>query len=152
MFKQTPSPSLGRKSLAAIVLAASLVAAPLPAIASSDVVAGDVAKGENLFKRCASCHKIGTGARNGVGPQLNEIIGRIAGTAEGYRYGKDMIAAGEAGLVWDADNLVQYLLDPKAFVRAFLDDSSARVKMSFRVRKEEDARDLSAYLVSLQPE
>ncbi len=153
MFKQITKPASGSKSfLAAIVLGASLMVAPLPAIAASDLVIGDAANGETLFKRCAACHKVGADAKNGVGPQLNAIIGRIAGSAEGYRYGKDMVAAGEAGLIWDAQNLVQYLLNPKAFLRAFLDDSGARAKMSFRVRNEEDATDLVAYLVSLQEE
>ena len=28
-----------------------------------------MAEGEKVFKRCAACHKIGEGAKNGVGPR-----------------------------------------------------------------------------------
>ena len=127
-----------------MALAISLLTSIAPAQA-----AGDAAAGEDIFRKCASCHKVGEGAKNGVGPVLNNVIGRTAGTFEGFRYGKDMIAAGEAGLVWDVDNVQEYIADPRAFLRAYLDDSSARAKMSFKLRKEEDRANVAAYLATL---
>ena len=53
----------------------------LPARAEGDAVAG-----EKVFKKCMACHKVGEAAKNSVGPVLNGVIGRPAGTAEGYSY------------------------------------------------------------------
>ena len=151
MFKTlTKSASIGKSALAAILFSATLLGSPIPVSAAGDSVVGDAARGQTLFKRCTACHKIGPNAKNAVGPELNLIIGRPAGSVDGYRYGTGLVAAGEAGLVWDAEKLVEYIMNPKAFLRSFLDDNSARVKMSFRMRKEEDAQDVIAYLASLQ--
>ena len=60
---------------------------------------GDAANGEKVFKKCMSCHMVGEGAKNKVGPVLNGVFGTVAGTSEGYKYGKSLVAAGEAGLV-----------------------------------------------------
>ncbi len=151
MFKTiTKSAIMGKSALAAVLFSATLLGFAVPVSASGDNVVGDAVRGQSLFKRCAACHKIGPDAKNAVGPELNLIIGRPAGSVDGYRYGKGLLAAGEAGLVWDTENLVEYIMNPKGFVRAFLNDNSARVKMSFRMRKEADAQDIIAYLASLQ--
>jgi cytochrome c2 len=50
---------------------------------------------------------VGEGAKHKVGPELNEIFGRTAGSAEGYKYSKAMIEAGEGGLVWDDATLAR---------------------------------------------
>jgi cytochrome c2 len=133
-----------KKSLPAIALAFSLFASFSPAQA-----AGDAAIGESVFRKCQSCHKVGEDAKNGAGPVLNDVIGRVAGTYEGFRFGDDMVAAGAAGLVWDEENVQDYIADPRAFLRAYLDDSSARAKMSFKLRKEEDRANVAAYLATL---
>jgi cytochrome c len=78
---------------------------------------GDAAAGEKVFKKCTACHAVGEGARHKVGPQLNGITGRVAGTAEGYKYSKPMIEAGTGGLAWNAETVAQYLRDPKGFVK-----------------------------------
>jgi cytochrome c len=75
---------------------------------------GDPAAGETLFKqKCAVCHKIGPGAVNFVGPELNGIVGRVAGTAAGYSY-SDGIK--NAGWTWDAAQLDKWLTNPKSDV------------------------------------
>ncbi len=63
--------------------------------ATGALAAGDPAAGETLFKqKCAVCHKIGEGAKNFVGPELNGIIGRKAGAAPGYSYSEGVKNAG----------------------------------------------------------
>ncbi len=59
-----------------------------------------VAAGEKVFKRCAACHQVGPDAKNRVGPNLTGVIGRTAGTDEGFNYSDAMIEAGDgrAGL------------------------------------------------------
>ncbi|WP_425053963.1 c-type cytochrome [Psychromarinibacter sp. S121] len=127
------------KRLANSLLAASLLAAPATAQDLSD----EAAYAADSFGQCATCHVIADdsgevmyGKRGKVGPNLHCVIGRTAGTYDGFRYGKSMEEAGEAGLVWDAENLVTYLQDPKAYLAEFLDDPRARSKMTFKVRAD----------------
>lgn len=108
---------------------------------------GDAANGEKLFKRCASCHMVGEGAKNKVGPVLNDLFGRTAGGLEGYKYGPSIVAAGEAGLVWNADEVFEYLADPRKYLRAKLEDKKAKSKMAFKLKKEDDRKDVIAYLM-----
>ena len=70
--------------------------------------AGDPALGAAVFKKCQSCHQVGDRAKNRVGPQLNDIIGRTAGGLAGAKYSKSMIQAGKDGLVWTEETLETY--------------------------------------------
>jgi len=116
---------------------------------------GDPAAGEETFSQCGTCHVVADGdnliaGRGKTGPNLYGIVGRQAGTYEGFRYGKDLVAAGEAGLVWDEASFVEYAVDPRGFLQTFLDDKSARSRMAFKLR--DGADDIWAYLVSVSPE
>lgn len=113
---------------------------------------GDIVAGEKVFKKCKTCHRIGEDAKNAVGPVLTGVIGRQAGTYEGYRYGKSMKLAGEQGLVWDTDMVFAYLENPTAFLRERLDDKKAKGKMAFKLPKAEDRENVIAYLRSFSPE
>jgi cytochrome c len=116
---------------------------------------GDAAAGESGFNKCKSCHMIqaddGTDIVKGgrTGPNLYGIIGRQAGTADGFRYGDSIVAAGAAGLVWDAANLAEYVQDPKKFLQTYLDDKGAKSKMSFKLK--DGGADVAAYLASVAP-
>ncbi|WP_040617509.1 c-type cytochrome [Roseibium sp. TrichSKD4] len=126
------------KLVKSLALTSALVASAMVAGSAS---AGDAAKGEKVFKKCKACHAVGDGAKNKVGPQLNEIYGRAAGSIEGYKYSKAMIAAGTDGLVWDEDSLTQYLKKPKDFVKG--------TKMAFAgLRKDADMENILAYLAT----
>ncbi|MDU1691351.1 MAG: c-type cytochrome, partial [Bradyrhizobium sp.] len=73
---------------------------------------GDPAKGEQIFKQCMTCHRIGPDAKNAVGPVLTGVVGRATGTYPGFAYSDLNKHAGEAGLVWTEDNIFEYLPDP----------------------------------------
>ena len=139
-----------------IATAAAAIAMAGAAFAESHAGSGDAAAGEKEFNKCKSCHMIvaddGTEIVKGgrTGPNLYGIIGRQAGIQDGFRYGDSLVAAGEAGLVWDEETFVAYVQDPKAFLAEYLDDSGARSKMSYRLRK--GAEDVYSYLVSVGPE
>lgn len=92
-----------------------------------------VAAGEKVFKRCAACHAIGPGAENKVGPELNALIGRTAGSLEGYSYSAPMKEAGAGGLVWTSETLHTYLENPKGLVPG--------TKMTFAGLKKLEDRD-----------
>jgi len=81
---------------------------------------------------------------------LHNVAGAVAGKVNGYRYGKSIVVAGaKNGLLWNEENFVAYVQDPKGFLRLFLGDKKARAKMTYKVRKERDAIYIYAYLLSL---
>ena len=138
--------------LVTLVAAASMATT---AFADGHGGSGDAAAGEKGFNKCKSCHMItaddGTDIVKGgrTGPNLYGIIGRQAGRVEGFRYGASLVEAGEAGLVWDAANLTEYVQDPKKFLQTYLDDKGAKSKMSFKLSK--GGEDVAAYLASVAP-
>lgn len=110
---------------------------------ASGALAQDVAAGEVVFKKCAACHAA-DGKTNKVGPHLGDLIGRTAGTVEGFNYSKAMKDAGAAGLVWDDASLAEYLVAPKAKVPG--------TKMAFAgLKKPDEVQNVIAYLKSLAP-
>jgi cytochrome c len=120
---------------------AAVAALSLSAGAASAQDAGDAAKGEKVFKKCQACHNP-TEAKNKVGPHLVGIVGRAAGSVEGYKYGEGLSAkAAEIG-TWDEAKLDAYLTDPKAFV-------DGKSKMAFKLGKADERADVIAYLKSL---
>jgi cytochrome c len=52
-----------------------------------------------------------------MGPALTGVVGRVAGTHEGYKYSEAMAAAGAGGLIWTPQNLDSFLTGPKEFVK-----------------------------------
>jgi cytochrome c len=105
---------------------------------------GDAAAGATVFNKCKACHEVETD-RNKVGPTLMGIMGKTAGTHEGFRYSKAMIEAGENGLVWDEETLGDYLKDPRGMVKG--------TKMAFPgLKKDEEIADVIAYLEQFSEE
>ncbi len=132
------------KSENAIKIAAAAFALLVPICA----FAQDATRGEAIFKKCAACHQIGEGAKNRTGPVLTGVVGRPAASVDGFKYSSSMNAAGQAGLVWGEALLVDYLSGPKEFLRAYLNDNKAKSKMPFRLKSEQERRDVVAYLAS----
>ncbi|MEV8466074.1 c-type cytochrome [Fluviibacterium sp. DFM31] len=134
-----------------------LVAAALATLCATPLLAeGDVTTGEKAFRKCVACHVVVNdagetlaGKKASTGPNLYGVAGRAASTVEGFKYSAPALQLGEAGVVWDEANFTAFVQDPTAYLRATLDDGAARSKMTFRVRKEQEAADLYAYLASL---
>ncbi len=97
--------------------------------------------GEQAFKKCAACHKVGDGAKNATGPHLNGVVDRAAGMVDGFKYSKPLMEMAEAGLVWDAASLSEFLENPKGFMKG--------TKMTFAGLKKPEERDaIIAYLAT----
>lgn len=98
--------------------------------------AQNVANGEQVFKKCRICHQVGDNAKNAVGPLLNGIIGRPAGTIEGFKYST---ANKNSGITWSEDAMLKYLENPKAAIPGTI--------MAFPgLPEEQDRKDIVAYL------
>jgi cytochrome c len=134
------------KKFAVLTLIAACLAAPGAASAQ------DATKGEQVFKQCMTCHRIGPDAKNLIGPVLTGVIGRQSGTAPGFAYSALNKAAGENGLVWSDDLIFQYLPDPNAFLKKFLTDkgkadlATGSTKMTFHLADEQQRKDVIAYI------
>jgi cytochrome c len=101
--------------------------------------AADVEAGKKQFKLCAICHTAEAG-KNKVGPSLFGVVGRKAGSLEGYNYSEAMKNFAKT---WTAETLDVYLADPRAVVPG--------TKMIFPGIKDETERaNLIAYLETLK--
>lgn len=102
-------------------------------------IVGDAAKGERVFRKCMACHAVGEDAKNKVGPALNGVLGRTAGTYGDFAFSAAMKEKGAEGLVWTPETLATFLEKPKELVDG--------TKMSFAgLRKPEERDDVIAYL------
>ena len=129
--------------------AATEAAAPAPAAAaaptadSTDTLDGttlaqftaDAANGAKVFTQCKACHVVDPG-QNRTGPSLAGIVGRAAGTVEGYNYTP---ANKNSGITWSKEKMFQYLEDPKRVIPG--------TKMAFAgLKNGQDRADVIAYL------
>ncbi|MGQ5701712.1 c-type cytochrome [Sandaracinobacteroides sp. A072] len=111
----TPSEAAAAAAPAAETAAAApAAAAVVPASTGSGFAnyTGDAAKGRVVFIQCQSCHTLEAG-KNRVGPSLHDLIGREAGTVEGFRYSP---ANKNSHLVWSEETLFTYLENPRKMV------------------------------------
>jgi len=121
------------------VLVSAATAAALIMAAPAVAQEGNAEDGAEVFKKCRACHDVGPEAKNKVGPSLNEIIGRKAGTIEGFTYSEANKSAGGKGLVWTEDVLSKYLENPLSFMPG--------TKMAFAGLKDpQDRKDVIAFL------
>jgi cytochrome c len=112
------------------------LAVGLAAVLGTAASAGDPVAGEQVFAKCKVCHAIGPGATNKVGPELNGVVGRPAGSVPGYNYSQ---ANKTSGIVWSEDELGRYLHDPRGVVPG--------TKMTFAgLSKDVDVANVIAYL------
>ena len=127
--------------------------AALMALAAPAFAEGDIEKGEKAFKKCKACHMIvstdGDEIYKGgkTGPNLYGVIGRVAGTYEGFKYGNGLQDAAAAEFVWTEEELATYTVDAKKW----LGDKgyATKSKMSFKLKK--GGEDVAAYLASVGP-
>lgn len=105
------------------------------------LASADPAKGEGVFKKCASCHTINQGGANGIGPNLFGIMGQPIGKhAAGFAYSADLAAKGGN---WDFTAMNEWLTNPKKF--------AAGTKMTFAgLPSAEDRAAVIAYMQSAQ--
>ncbi|MBC8338105.1 MAG: cytochrome c family protein [Rhodospirillales bacterium] len=115
------------------------LASALALTSGAAMAAGDAGKGKKVFNKCKACHSTEAGKKK-IGPSMFGIVGRKAGTTEGYRFSEAMKAS---GLTWDEATLDKFLKKPKTLVK--------KTKMSFAgLKKDSQRADVIAYLNTLK--
>ena len=134
-------------------LVALFTALALPAFAQGDVAAGE----EQFNRQCVAFHVVRNGAGDVLagrsaksGPNLYGLAGGPVGAQDGFRYGDSILEVAATGAVWDEESFVAYVQDPTEWLRTTLDDRRARSKMAYKVRDEQQAADIYAYIASLE--
>ena len=119
-----------------------LLTAILALIGAAPSLAQDAAAGEKDFIVCRACHQIGPNAKNMVGPVLNGVVGRKAGTYPGFEYSD---ANKNSGITWTPDELDKYLNSPGTVV--------PHTKMIFPgIPIQQKRKDIIAYLEQFGPD
>ena len=113
-----------------------IVLGVLLAAATGAARAQDAAAGEKVFAQCRACHQVGETAKSVVGPVLNGLFGRKAGTIEGFTYSE---ANTTSGITWDEATFAEYIKNPRAKIPG--------TKMAYAgLKDEKPIQDLIAYL------
>jgi cytochrome c len=119
-----------------VLAAVAFIAAAATFAMLQPAAAQDVEKGQRSFNKCLPCHAIGPAAENKVGPELNGLDGRHAGTVAGFNYSD---GNKNSGLVWDEATFKDYIRSPQAKIPG--------TKMAFAgVTNPQEIADLWAYL------
>jgi cytochrome c len=113
------------------------------AASTGSSLAQDAAAGEQVFKRlCSPCHDVGPEAKIKLGPPLNGIDGRKAGTFEGFNYSE---ANKSSGITWNGDDFPNYIRAPM--------QAMPGTRMAFvGIKNDKDIADLWAYLKQFGPD
>ena len=119
------------------MMSRGLIIATVAVFAASTVAAfaQDVAAGETAFTKCQPCHSVGEDAKNKVGPALNGLDGRKAGSVDGAMYSKGMK---ESGITWNETAFKEFVSNPAGKVPGTM--------MLLAVKNEKELDDLWAYL------
>lgn len=119
-----------------------ILVAVLYGVSPAEANTFDQAKAEKTYRKCRACHEIGMEAKNKVGPHLNEIVGRRAGSIPEFKYSRALLKKSDEGLVWDIENLDAFLKKPKALIKG--------TKMTFAgIKKADERNNLLYWLASL---
>lgn len=99
-------------------------------------LAQDAEAGAKVFNQCRACHQVGETAKNLIGPKLNGLFGRQAGSIEGFKYSD---ANKNSGITWSEPVFAEYIKDPKAKMPG--------TKMIYAgLKNEQQVADLTAFL------
>lgn len=103
-----------------------LLACTIAVLNGGAVFAADAEHGEKIFDgRCKMCHSVRSGV-NKIGPSLDDIMGRKAGTVPGFNYSP---ALKNSGVVWNDKTLNDWLAKANPLSvyleRVAVDDGSA---------------------------
>jgi cytochrome c len=118
------------------------IAALMLAISTGAASAQDVAAGETSFRKCQLCHDVGEGAKNKLGPELDGLDGRKAGSIENFNYSEGLKSS---GITWTQETFEEFIKDPRGKIPS--------TSMLFAgIKDDKELGDLWAYLKQFGPD
>lgn len=112
------------------------IAMALVLFGGSSAYAQDAAAGKRVFNKCAACHSIGPNAKNKIGPELNGLFNRPAGSVAGFSYSD---ASKNSGITWTEEKFAAYIKDPQSTIKG--------TKMAFAgLKNDQEIADITAFL------
>ena len=97
---------------------------------------GDIAHGEQVFRKCKSCHSIKQGGKNNIGPKLWNVMFRQVGAVTEYKYSKALSSYGKE---WSWEEMNGFLIKPSSWIKGN--------KMGFAgLKSEKDRASVILYL------
>ena len=97
---------------------------------------GDIAHGEQVFRKCKSCHSIKEGGKNNIGPKLWNVMFRPVGSITDYKYSKALSSYGKE---WTWEEMNGFLIKPSTWIKGN--------KMGFAgLKNEKDRASVILYL------
>ncbi|MET4120356.1 cytochrome c [Bradyrhizobium sp. JR1.5] len=106
-----PRPQMSQGTRMRAVAGALTLLLTAPASLAQQPASDDAAQ-QAFNNSCRTCHSVKEGD-NRLGPNLNKIVGRKAGSLPNYNYSASMK---EAGFVWDKDKLIRFMVKPDEVV------------------------------------
>lgn len=108
-----------------------------PLLASADPSAG-----ESAVRACAACHSFDQGGRNGVGPNLWDVVMGPMAHMDAFNYSSALSDRAADGGEWTYESLNQFLYAPRDYISG--------TSMSYAgVKNDQDRANIIAYLRSL---
>jgi cytochrome c len=106
------------------------------ALTGHGALAQDIEAGANSFKKCQICHDVGPGAKSKMGPELNGLDGRKAGTVDNFGFSEGMR---DSGITWNEQTFREFMKDPRGKI--------PNTKMFYPgVKDDKEIGDMWAYL------
>ena len=100
----------------------------------------DPARGKKVFNKCKACHTVTDGGKDGIGPNLWNVVNAEPATNSAFKYSAAL--EGLKGKPWTYDNLNAFLTKPKNYAKG--------TKMTFvGLKKPTDRANVILYLRSL---
>ena len=102
------------KTAFALAAAAALLLGPAQGMAQMPLPAAAAPSGASLFRnQCATCHTLDASLPPRQGPTLAGVIGRRAGSVQGYHYSAGFA---HADWTWDAPRIDRWITNPQAMI------------------------------------
>ncbi len=104
-------------------------------------------RGHKLTQKCLLCHNLKPSQKKKFGPGLFAVIDQPAGKSKRYNYSRSLA---KANFTWNEENLAQWICHSGKSIKQLTGRKNARTKMSNQRICGQDAKDVVAYLRTVQ--